>query len=381
MAEPVRHILVFIHSLHGGGAERVAVDLCAHWVRLGWCVTLVTQTDASGDAYALDPAVQRIVLGTAGQTGGGWRSLWANMRRIRRLRRVLKRVRPDMVLGMMTTSSVLAVLAAWGLPCHVIASEHTHPPVQSLSRVWRRLRRWTYPRAACVVALTRDTERWLRTHVPGVRTAIIPNPVSWPLQGTEPVVPVVQREARRMLLAVGRLHRVKGFDLLLEAWAQQVAAHPDWDLVILGEGGQRAALQAQIRDLGLDGRVRLPGRVGNVAHWYEKAELYVLSSRAEGLSNTLLEAMACGLAVVAFDCDTGPRDIVNDGVDGLLVRPAGDVSALAQVLGRAMDDAALRARLGAAAQQVRARYAMAVIAARWQALFDALEAARDPGKS
>ncbi|MCD0504547.1 glycosyltransferase, partial [Bordetella petrii] len=149
-------VLVFIHSLHGGGAERVAADLSAHWAQAGWPVMVVTQADARDDAYTLHPAVQREVLNTAGE-GGGLRGMLANVKRVRVLRRVLKRFQPDIVLGMMTTASVLAVLAARGLPCRVIATEHTHPPSQALSGLWQRLRRATYPHAARVVALTRGT--------------------------------------------------------------------------------------------------------------------------------------------------------------------------------------------------------------------------------
>ncbi|WP_154393337.1 glycosyltransferase, partial [Bordetella pertussis] len=173
-AERPLRVLIFIHSLHGGGAERVAADLSAHWARDGRAVMLVTQTDASGDVYPLHPQVLRRTLDTAGE-GGGWRGVLANLRRIRALRALIKDFQPDIVLGMMTTASVLAVLAARGLGCRVVATEHTHPPSQALSGMWLRLRRWTYPRAARVVALTRGTADWLRTHVPGSRLAVIPN--------------------------------------------------------------------------------------------------------------------------------------------------------------------------------------------------------------
>ena len=106
-------VLIFIHSLHGGGAERVAADLSAHWVQSGWQVMLVTQADARDDAYTLHPNVQRKILYTAGE-GGGLRGIWANVRRVRALRQVLREFKPDIVLGMMTTASVLAVMAARG---------------------------------------------------------------------------------------------------------------------------------------------------------------------------------------------------------------------------------------------------------------------------
>jgi len=175
---------------------------------------------------------------------------------------------------------------------------------------------------------------------------------------------------------VGRLHPDKGFDILLDAYARIAGRHPDWTLVILGEGPQRAALQAQIERLGLAGKVSMPGRAGNVGEWYDRADLYVLSSRVEGLSNTLLESMASGLAAVAFDCETGPREIVRDGEDGVLVRPAQDAAALAQALSRLMADPGTRARMAARAVQVRERFSAERILSRWQEVFDQV---RDAG--
>lgn len=362
-------VLIFIHSLHGGGAERVAADLSAHWAQAGWQVMVVTQADAGDDAYTLDPRVQREILHTAGE-GGGLRGIWANVRRVRALRRVLRAFAPDIVLGMMTTASVLAVLAAQGLPCRVIATEHTHPPSQTLSGLWQRLRRWTYPRAARVVALTRGTADWLAQHVPGSKLAVIPNPVHWPLSRAEPVVAPPPADGRRRLLAVGRLHSDKGFDLLVQAYVQIAGRHPEWDLIILGEGSERQRLQAQIDAAELTDRIAMPGRVGNVGDWYASADIYVLSSRFEGLSNTLLESLASGLTAVCFDCDTGPREVVREGVDGVLVRPNGDVAAMAAALSALMSDDETRRALASRAVEARERFSAQRVLGLWQQLFD-----------
>jgi glycosyltransferase involved in cell wall biosynthesis len=362
-------VLIFIHSLHGGGAERVAADLSAYWASLGWPVMVVTQADARDDAYTLHPDVQRRMLNTAG-AGGGLRGIWANVRRIRTLRAELKAFKPDIVLGMMTTASVLAVLAAQGLPCRVIATEHTHPPSQSLSSLWLRLRRWTYPRASRVVALTRGTADWLAQHVPGCRLAVIPNPVHWPLLSAEPVVLPPQAGTQRRLLAVGRLHPDKGFDLLIQAYAQIASEHPDWQLIILGEGDERQRLQAQIEAAGLQQRISMPGRVGNVGDWYRAADIYVLSSRFEGLSNTLLESLASGLPAVCFDCDTGPREVVREGVDGVLVRPNGDIQAMAVALSALMQDDKTRDTMAQHAIDARERFSAQHVLGLWKKLFD-----------
>jgi glycosyltransferase involved in cell wall biosynthesis len=364
-----RRVLLFIHSLHGGGAERVAADLSAHWAQAGCEVMIVTQASADGDVYALHPKVRRAVLNTAGE-GGGLRGILSNVRRVRALRRVIRAFRPDIVLGIMATASMLAVLASAGLGCKVIATEHAHPPSQALSGFWRFLRRFTYPRAARVVALTRDTAAWIETHVPGSRLAVIPNAVHWPLPQGEPWRDPMPRPGRKRLLAVGRLHAEKGFDRLVDAFERLAPVHPDWDLVILGEGGERSALEAQVGRAGLRERIWLPGRVGNVGDWYASADLYVLTSRFEGLSNTLQESMASGLAAVCFDCDTGPREVVRNGVDGVLVRPNGDVPALCAALDAVMGDDAMRARMATAATDVRDRFSANRVLARWEELFD-----------
>ncbi|HWK62131.1 MAG TPA: glycosyltransferase family 4 protein [Eoetvoesiella sp.] len=367
---PAPHLLIVIHSLSGGGAERVAADLSAYWVRRGYRVSVATQTQADTDVYTLDPSVQRIVLGTAAASSGRLSGLLANLRRVWKLRRVIRKQRPSVVLGMMTTASILAIVAARGRGCRVIATEHTHPPSQELSGLWLRLRRWAYPQADKVVALTSGTAAWLEQHVPGSKLAVIPNAVCWPLQAGEPVLEPPPRNGRMRLLAVGRLHPHKGFDLLIEAFGSMAGYFPDWDLVILGEGDDREVLQARIDDAGLGDRITLAGRAGNVGQWYEESDLYVLSSRVEGLSNSLLEAMASGLAPVAFDCETGPREIIRDGIDGVLVRPAEDAEALAAHLSDLMAHEARRQALAKRAVDVLDRFSTARVMALWRQVFE-----------
>lgn len=362
------HIMIVIHSLRGGGAERVAVDLSAYWQRLGYQVSLVTQQTKKTDVYAVPAGVERYVMGTAHDSGGGWKGAIANWRRVRRLRKLIKKHKPDCVLGMMTTASILSVMAAKGLPCRVIVSEHTHPPIQKLPEAWQRLRRWAYPRAYAVVALTGGTARWLRDQVPGSQVVVIPNAVRWPLQKQEPLVTVPDKGERFRLLAVGRLHPVKGFDLLIQAFAMVANYFPDWDLAIVGEGDERESLQKQINEADLSKRITLVGRVGNMDDWYQASDLYVLSSRAEGLSNTLLEAMASGLPVVAMDCDTGPREIIRDNIDGVLVNPPEDPDALAAHLSDLMARPLRRTALSRRAVDVRDRFSVPSVMAQWERL-------------
>jgi Glycosyltransferase len=363
------HLMIVIHSLGGGGAERVAVDMCDYWLKQGCRVTLVTQSSPETDAYAVPDGVDRRALGLAAHSSGRLSGILSNLRRVWALRRLIRRLRPNVVLGMMTTASVLSILAARRLPMRVIATEHTHPPSQMLAPMWEALRRKTYPRAHAVVALTSGTAAWLQQHVPGSQVAVIPNAVRWPMEIGQPVVAPPSRDGRKRVLAVGRLHPHKGFDILLRAFAQLADYFPDWDLVILGEGDEREALQRQVDESGLSERVIMPGRVGNLSEWYEQSDLYVLSSRVEGLSNTLIEAMASGLPVVAFDCETGPREIIRHEIDGILVDQVEDEEALAAHMADLMARPERRQGLARRAIDVRDRFSTARVMSMWRQLF------------
>ena len=179
-------------------------------------------------------------------------------------------------------------------------------------------------------------------------------------------VPLIRR-----VVTIGRYAYQKGYDLLLQAWAEVEKHYPDWSLDIYGMGDQTSYRQL-MSDLGIDARrCRLNGPVADVVKTYTDSSVFVLSSRFEGFGLVLVEAMACGLPVVSFDCPAGPDEIITDGVDGLLV-PSGDVHALAGKLMTLMADEALRERLGQQARQSARRYEMAAIATQWKDLFDQL---------
>ena len=364
-------LLFFIHSLSSGGAERVTANLANHWAAKGWGITIVTLAPRSLDFYQIHPMVERIALGLTGESRNVLVGLWKNMHRVRALRRVMQHVQPDVALGVMSTGNVILALATRGLAkvC-AIGSEHIHPPQMPLGPQWGALRRFAYGRLAAVVALTQESADWLRMHTRAQRVPVIPNMALWPLPVQVPrLIPETICVAdRHVLLAVGRLDKQKGFDWLIEAFRALARKYYDWNLVILGEGLERRALETQVQAAGLDGRVLLPGRAGNVGEWYERADIYVMSSRFEGFPVTLVEALVHGLPAVSFDCDTGPRDIIRPEVDGLLVSPA-DVDALTAALGRVMGDPALRVQFATRAVEARERFSVQKIGGIWEKLF------------
>jgi len=226
--------------------------------------------------------------------------------------------------------------------------------------------------------LTAEGLDWLSRAAPFARGVAIPSPVIFPLPLFDPIISVERhvREERKLLLAVGRLEPQKGFDFLIAAFSRLAVTHGDWDLVILGEGEGQIRLQCIIDRMGLRDRVWLLGRCGNVGDWYERADLYVMSSLFEGFPNTLTEAMAHGCAAVSYDCDTGPRDIIRHGTDGLLVRPVGDESALAISLGSLMGNDAFRQEMGRRAISVRDRFSLERVLGMWRSIIKNNETTR-----
>lgn len=364
-------LLIYIHSLENGGAERVVANLANHWASLGWAVTVVTVAPRARDFYVLDPGVGRRCLDLTGRGGGVLAGVVRTARRARALRRVLRDVQPTVALSAMHTANVVLALAARGLPgVRTVGSEHNFPPKAPMGPIWETLRRHAYGHLHAVVALTQECANWLERHSHARCVPVIPNPVAWPLSQHAPQVSpaIACAPGRQILLGVGRLSDEKNFTTLITIFARLAPAHPDWDLVILGEGPERAALAAQVRAGALAQRVFLPGSVGNIGDWYAQASLYAMSSHFEGFPNTLVEAMAHGVPAVSFDCDTGPRDIIRHGIDGLLVA-SGDADGMASALDRLMRDAHARAGFAQRAVDARERFSMVKISRMWEAVF------------
>jgi glycosyltransferase involved in cell wall biosynthesis len=288
-------------------------------------------------------------------------NLWTDVQ----LARVLRRRRAGVLIGTRPGLNLLARLVA-GPGMAKVGQEHMH--LSNHPRKLQRAMRRGYPKLDALAVLTEsDLREYGELLGDSARVEQIPNAVT-PLEGG------ISDLNSKTVVALGRLKHQKDFRRLIRAFAQVAAKHPDWQLKIFGDGPNRERLENLIVELGLEHNVALPGPVRNVGPELAAASMYALSSRREGFPMVLLEAMSKGLPVVSFDCPTGPREIVRNGENGLLV-PHQDVDALAAGMIQMIEDEDLRRRCGAGAVATAERYSIDVIGARWEELLAEVAAA------
>lgn len=332
-----RRILFILHNLHGGGAEkmlaRLASSLCHRHE-----VTLLTLTEGGVNEALLAAEVRHICLHSP-----------RTVRALPALARFLRGERFDAVLAALTHVNVLAIAAAalsgtlkrlYVSERNAFSLDRTVNPARSVRAAYA-LAPWLYrliPNP--VICVSQGVAEDLLRH-PALRPSDLvtaDNPVLDDDYQHRPVTPprhpwLCQRQGR-VLVAVGRLAPQKGFDILIQALAQLPS---DVRLVILGEGPQRAALQAQVRRLGLAERVDLPGYSDDPQAEIAAADCFVLASRFEGSPNALVEALATGVPVVATDCPYGPSEILEGGKIAPLV-PIENATALAETLAQVLSE-------------------------------------------
>jgi glycosyltransferase involved in cell wall biosynthesis len=276
------------------------------------------------------------------------------------LLRFLRSVRDGVLIG--TRPGLNLAIARFARPSIIrIGQEHLHRD-KHRKRLQASFQKY-YPRLDAFATLTPDDAAAYREML-GHNGRIVAMPNAAPdMQGRSADLDA------KVVIAAGRLTRQKGFDMLIPAFAKVASKHPDWELRIFGEGHKVEALRMQIAEFDVADNVKLMGFTQQLPEELSKASIYVLSSRFEGFPMVLLEGMMCGLAPVAFDCPTGPRDLIDHGENGLIV-PHKDVDALASSIIELIEDDDRRRAFGARSQEaMEAQYTTAAIAEKWERLF------------
>ncbi|MGG4578377.1 MULTISPECIES: glycosyltransferase family 4 protein [Alcaligenes] len=353
-----------------GGVERVLALLLNSWAADGHDVSLLVREGQVTDVYPLHADIKRSSLMHAPQPGRG-RRLLNYVQDIFAIRRQPDVRGADILIANGPWCALLSILALKfplrlrGAPALIVCDHNNPAAFGSLTRFTCRL---LYRHADCVLSLTQPQAKLYQEFVH--RITVISNPVNLPTP-EQPIDAVPDNQ----VLAVGRLAYQKGFDYLLQAWALVTEQRPDAHLTIIGEGPEQSALHTQAEQLGISAQLTWLPFTNQIFQYYQRATLLAVSSRYEGQGLVLLEAQACGLPIVSFDCDFGPREIIADGQDGLLCDPA-NPAALAKGILQLLNEPELCTDMRNNARVAAAKYMLPQVLQQWDALFEKLVASQ-----
>ncbi len=353
-----RSIIFVTISMTGGGTERVISVLANYWASHATDVTIVM---IAGNEVAYDLNKNILVKNVSGATGGDTRG---RIERIRRMREVF-RANPDAtVIAMGSVASMFTAVALLGLKNRLIVSERNDPgrlnyrPIKSYEKVLRNL---LYHRASNVVFQT-DMAMELFSGAIRKRGIIIMNPVDENLPK-----PTGYEQRGKYIISAGRINKKKNLRLLVDAFSEFYKDHKDYKLLIYGEGEESKNIGQHICELGLNEAIIMKGFSHDLCGEMNQARIFVSSSDSEGISNSIVEAMAMGMVVIATDCPVGgSRMLIDSGNNGILFG-VGDKNELVEALKRVMDINVAK-RYSDKAIEVRTKYSVSEIIGNWERL-------------
>lgn len=337
-------------GMSGGGTERVISILANKWSADGHAVTIIATANRDV-AYKLDKRIRLIQLGE--RTHG---SFLKRIKRIGSLRSIFRKERDAVICSMGIETNMYSVLAAMGLKNHLLISERNDPG----QCTYCKIRDWFYRKADKLICQTYEAQDYfINRGMKKDKLCVIPNPL-------DPQLPEVYTGRRRKAVAAaGRLTEQKNHKLLINAFAGFHKRYPEYVLEIYGEGQLREELEKQISALGMQESIFLMGFTDKLLDRIKDCSLYVLSSDYEGVSNSLMEAMAVGLPVIATDCPIGGSAMcIENGVNGLLI-PINNEQALTEAMEQLIKNQDKLLQISEAAVGIRDRFSVDKVSAMW----------------
>lgn len=358
-------IMFLVSSLQFGGAERVATVLCNEFSAKHQVSLVATYGGTEPCVFELDSRINLHYLASGYPCFGGQKN--GSFARLSKLRYLIKKDRPDVIISFLPNVNVMAVLANIGLNTPLIICERSDPEHFPMSGLWKFLCRYSYQYADMLTVQTSVVaEKVNRLFRLPALVEVVPNPIAKSLLE---VKPVLDRQNKH-ILCLGRLTASKQFDQIISAFAQVSTIHQDWELHIIGDGPVRQSLENQARELGIAEKVRFFGGVEQPFPQIAVCDVFAMASKFEGFPNALLEALALGRATVVYDCPSGPAEMTEYGKVGLLV-PLNDHRQFVDALTQLIVDSELRLQLGEAAQaSVFRRYSLSAVVDIWYQLIE-----------
>ncbi len=344
-------ILFTIANMVGGGSERVLANLANDFVNKGHEVAIL-MTAGNDIAYELDSKVKTFSIGS--RTGG---SVIGRIKRIFAMRKAFRQDKNQVIVSFGTETNMFALLAGIGLKNKIVISERNDPNQCGFAK----LRDMIYPLAEGHVFQTEDAKKCFSEKIQS-KSVVIPNPLK------EELPPACEGKRRKEIAAVGRLTPQKNHKILLKSFRLFCQKHPDYKLVVFGQGELEKELKNMTKELGLEDKVVWKGFATDVLEQIRESAMYVLSSDYEGISNSLAEAMAIGLPVISTDCPIGGSKMcIEHGENGLLV-PIRDEKALAEAMCYLAEHEEEAENMGKRACEIRKKLSQQNISNAWLAV-------------
>lgn len=357
-------ILIVIPSMQQGGAERIVSILSNYWVKKEYHISIVC-FDSMDSFYLLDRKITHCKLNSDGSNLGFISRLFNNFIRFNNYLKYARKAQPDIIISFTSNANIFCIIYNFFLRKPLIISERTNPKFSTLPKLINFLPAYIYKYADALVVQTFETLKIyeeLKIKLP-LKTKVIFNPIE---NKTFSVVNDVKRQNR--ILAVGRLdNKVKQFDRLIEMFNS--IENTGWELYIVGNGTDFLDLQNQIRELNLQKKVFLLGSQHQLNTLYQSAKIFTLTSTHEGFPNALCEAMANGCACVSYDCPTGPSSIIENNINGVLVKLNDENSFCHQIRDLMMNENR-RLKLSNEAYKITNRLNENIILKEWETLIN-----------
>lgn len=360
---PQKKVVFIGDSLESGGAERVMSILANKLSDLDYSISIISKLRKE-PFYKINENVNLLYPNNSINYNNVLVTLWGRIRTYKYIIKYLMSAKPDYVIPFLTTTAGVVVLICKILRLKVIACEHNNYKKDIKRLHIYFIKRYIYPLANHLNVLTkRDKEEFYGKFMSNVN--VFPNPLS-----LKPVESVAIEKRDNAILAIGNLSRWqhKGFDNLLEIFAKILQSHPNWKLYIAGAGESNYLLTI-ISRLNISKQIVLLGEVKDISILMEQVKIFALTSRYEGFPMVLIEAMSQGLPCIAFDCFTGPGDIITDGYDGILV-PDQDIDDFVSKLLVLINNSELQKRLGLNAANSSKKYSIEKIIKKWNELLE-----------